>query len=93
MHDPWPNMGTADVMRTVELRRLELEVTHEELARLTGMSRRTMNACLSGHTEISLRLLLRIVTALQLTLQLTPEPDREQLAMLPAYQREATEAA
>lgn len=68
---------SADVMRAVESRRHELAVTQEELARRSGMSRRAINACLAGHTEISLRLLLRIATALQLTLQLAPEPGRD----------------
>jgi DNA-binding XRE family transcriptional regulator len=90
MRDPLSSMCAADVMRAVESRRHELEVTPEELARLSGVSRRTMNACLSGHTEISL--LLRIATALQLRLQLAPEPGREQFATLPIFLEETTEA-
>lgn len=66
-------MSSCDVMFVVESRRIELEMTQEELASLSGVNRRTMNACLSGHSEISLRLLLRIVAALHLTLQLSPE--------------------
>lgn len=77
MSDRVSGICSADVMRAVETRRHELAVTPEELARRSGMSRRTINACLAGHTEISLRLLLRIATALQLTLQLAPEAGRD----------------
>jgi transcriptional regulator with XRE-family HTH domain len=77
MSDCESSICIADVMRAVETRRHELAVTPEELARRSGMSRRTINACLAGQTEISLRLLLRIATALQLTLQLAPEPGRD----------------
>ncbi|MDL2353786.1 MAG: helix-turn-helix domain-containing protein [Pseudomonadota bacterium] len=50
----------------------ELDMTHAALARLSGVSGRTLNACLSGHSEISQRLLLRLAAALRLTLQLAP---------------------
>jgi DNA-binding XRE family transcriptional regulator len=57
-------MGRADCLEVrlsnLSIDRHELGMAQEELACLSGVSRRTMNACLSGHTEISLRLLLRI---------------------------------
>jgi transcriptional regulator with XRE-family HTH domain len=82
------NLSTADVMRSIEARRLELEVTPAELARRSGVSRRTLNACLSGHTDISLRRLLRIAAALCLTLQLAPEPECERFSTAQIQVRE-----
>jgi plasmid maintenance system antidote protein VapI len=77
MDDLSPTMNNVDMIRALQSRLEELAMTPAELARLTGLSRRTLNACLSGHTEISARLLLRIATALQLRLQLVPDPGCE----------------
>jgi DNA-binding XRE family transcriptional regulator len=71
-----PTNTSAELIHVVDSRRNELDITLEALAHLSGVSRRTMNACLSGHTEMSLRLLLRIASALHLTVQLLPEVDR-----------------
>lgn len=83
MNDSLTTPSSADLIRQLEARMCELEMTHTTLARLSGLSGRTLNACLSGHTEISVRLLLRIAAALHLTLQLTSEVPATRASSLP----------
>lgn len=63
---------SAGLMRSIETRREQRGITRKELARQIRVSQRTMNASICGHTEISLRLLLRITSALELQVELVP---------------------
>lgn len=78
MNLPRGAINITSIIRVMESRRQELGVTHSDLARQTGLSKRTIMACLSGQTEMSLRLLTRILTVLRLTLLIEPLPIDEQ---------------
>jgi transcriptional regulator with XRE-family HTH domain len=81
-------MNTRDIIDTVEARRKELGMTQEALAQAAGVSRRTLTAFLSGKAQIGIRRLLRLATALQLSLSLTPRCERPTEAELAGIFRE-----
>jgi transcriptional regulator with XRE-family HTH domain len=65
-----------DLAKAIDARRRELKLTQEELAQRSQVSRSTLNAFLSGRTDIGLRRLLRLAAVLNLSLRLVPNIGR-----------------
>ncbi|MDB5961486.1 MAG: hypothetical protein JWP59_2780 [Massilia sp.] len=82
------HMDIVDLIRVIELRRAERNMTQESLAKSAGISRRTLNSFFAGQTDIGLRRLLRIARALDLTVTIAPGKGRPTEADLPAMFRD-----
>lgn len=65
-----------DLAKAIDARRRELKMTQEKLAECSHVSRSTINAFVSGRTDISLRKLLRLAAVLNLSLRLMPSQGR-----------------
>lgn len=65
-----------DLAKAIDARRRELKLTQEELAQRSQVSRSTLNAFLSGRSDIGLRRLERLTVSLNLSLRLMPSLGR-----------------
>lgn len=65
-----------DLAKAIDVRRRELKLTQDELAQRSQVSRSTLNAFLSGRTDIGLRRLSRLAAVLNLSLRLVPSIGR-----------------
>ena len=65
-----------DLAKALDARRRELKMTQKRLAECSQVSRSTLNAFLSGRTDIGLRRLLRLSAVLDLSLRLAPSIGR-----------------
>ncbi|MDY7575469.1 helix-turn-helix transcriptional regulator [Actimicrobium sp. CCI2.3] len=64
-------MTTEKIITQLITRRRELKITQDELARRAGVNRRTIVAIEAGTSDVGLRRLLRILTAMDMSVTLT----------------------